>query len=348
MLRPVSNPPNPWESGHREWLEPAPPALPKVWEERAHSLLSRNDSPDVHFKWSLNPYRGCAHACAYCYARPSHQYLGHGAGTDFETQLVVKVNAPQILAREFSRRSWSGESILFSGNTDCYQPLEASYALTRACLQVCLEHSQSVCLITKGALIRRDLDVLASLARVARVQVHVSLAWMDESMARALEPGAPSPAARLEVIRALAKAGIPVGLGLAPIIPGLNDAQIPGLLEAAAAAGANSAFRTLLRLPAEVLDVFSQALRERLPGHAAKVLSLTAQMREGRLRQSTFGKRMTGSGPLWELSEQLFRKTCSRLGLRLLDEETGTFSAQDASATFRRPSKQGELFAGNA
>ena len=143
MARAVSNPPNPWESLHREWLEAPPPVSAKVWEEEARTVLSRNDSPDIHFRWSLNPYRGCAHACAYCYARPSHQYLGHGAGTDFETQLIVKTNAPQVLRKEFSRASWKGETILFSGNTDCYQPLEASYGLTRACLQVCLEHRQS-------------------------------------------------------------------------------------------------------------------------------------------------------------------------------------------------------------
>ncbi|HTB23080.1 MAG TPA: PA0069 family radical SAM protein [bacterium] len=345
MARAVSNPPNPWESLHREWLEAPPPALPKVWEEEARSVLSRNDSPDIHFRWSLNPYRGCAHACAYCYARPSHQYLGHGAGTDFETQLIVKTNAPQVLRKEFSKASWKGETILFSGNTDCYQPLEASYGLTRACLQVCLEHRQSLCIITKGALIRRDIDVLAALSREARVHVTVSLAWMDEAMSRALEPGAPSPSARLAVIRALSQAGISVGLGLAPIIPGLNDAQIPALVEAAAEAGASTAFRTLLRLPSEVEDVFSQALRERLPSHADKVLSLTAQMRGGRLKNSTFGQRMTGRGPLWDLADQLFQKSCARAGLNLLDEGSGTFSAPQAGASFRRPSAQGELFA---
>jgi DNA repair photolyase len=344
MLRSVSNPPNPWESQHREWLEAPPAARPKVWEEKAKSVLSRNESPDIHFRWSLNPYRGCAHACAYCYARPSHQYLGHGAGTDFETQLIVKTNAPEVLRKEFSRPSWKGESILFSGNTDCYQPLEASYGLTRGCLEVCLEHRQSVSLITKGALIRRDIDLLAALSRVARVHVSVSLAWMDEDLSRALEPGVPSPKTRLQVIRALSQAGISVGLGLAPIIPGLNDAQIPALVQAAAEAGATSAFRTLLRLPAEVEDVFTQALRERLPSHADKVLSLTAQMRGGTLKDSDFGRRMTGRGPLWDLADQLFHTSCARAGLNLMDESTATFRVPEPEASFRRPSAQGDLF----
>jgi DNA repair photolyase len=344
MLKSVSNPPNPWESQHREWLEEPPAARPKVWEEKAKSILSRNESPDIHFRWSLNPYRGCAHACAYCYARPSHQYLGHGAGTDFETQLIVKTNAPEILRKEFSRPSWKGESILFSGNTDCYQPLEASYGLTRACLEVCLEHRQSVSLITKGALIRRDIDLLAALSRVARVHVSVSLAWMDEELSRALEPGVPSPKTRLEVIRALSQAGISVGLGLAPIIPGLNDAQIPALVEAAAKAGATSAFRTLLRLPAEVEAVFTQALRERLPSHADKVLSLTTQMRGGTLKNSAFGQRMTGRGPLWDLADQLFHTSCVRAGLNLLDQDSATFRVAEPEASFRRPTAQGDLF----
>jgi DNA repair photolyase len=344
MLRPVSNPPNPWNSHYGEWLEAPPPALPTVWEERVQTILSHNDSPDIHFRWSLNPYRGCAHACAYCYARPSHQYLGHGAGTDFETQIIVKTNADEALAREFSKRSWKGETILFSGNTDCYQALEASYGLTRACLQVCLEHRQSVCVITKGTLIRRDLDLLADLAKRTQVHVTISLAWMDESLARALEPGAPSPAARLETIRILSQAGIRVGLGLAPIIPGLNDAQIPALVAAAAKAGAGSAFRSLLRLPAEVEDVFTQALRERLPSHADKVLSLTAQMRGGTLKSSAFGKRMVGQGELWNMTDQLFRNACKKSGIALLEEESGTFKAGDAEASFRRPSAQGKLF----
>jgi DNA repair photolyase len=344
-MRPVSNPPNPWSSSHRELLEPAPAAQVKVWEEEAKSFLSHNDSPDIGFRWSANPYRGCAHACAYCYARPSHQYLGHGAGTDFETQLIVKKNAPALLRRELMRPSWKGEVIVFSGNTDCYQPLEASYGLTRACLEACLEFRQPVSLITKGALIRRDIDVLDQLAKEARVHVNISLAWADADMAKRMEPGAPSPANRIETMRRLADAGVSVGVGVAPIIPGLNESQIPEILELAAGAGAKFAFRTLLRLPAEVEDVFVQALEERFPSHAAKVMSLMRQMRGGKNYDSTFGKRMVGSGAGWEAADELFKLSCRKWGLGYLTEEAGHFDDfRTAKKTFKRPQAQGELF----
>src|SRR5262245_46686355 len=191
--RPVSNPPNPWSSTHVEWLEEPPAAELEVFEEEAKSVLTENDSPDVGFRYGVNPYRGCFHACAYCYARPSHQYLGFGAGTDFDRRIVVKVNAPQVLARELARPSWRGELIAFSGNTDCYQPLEASYGLTRKCLEVCLERRNPVHVITKGALVRRDLDVLAQLERRAEVGVSITIPFLDETTARRIEPGAPSP-----------------------------------------------------------------------------------------------------------------------------------------------------------
>lgn len=343
--RPVSNPPNPWSSLHREWLEPAPPVLPKVWEEEAKSILSQNDSPDIGFRWSLNPYRGCAHACAYCYARPSHQYLGFGAGTDFDSQIVVKRNAPALLREALGRKSWQGEIIVFSGNTDCYQPYEAVYGLTRACLEVCLEHRQPVSLITKGALVRRDASLLARLAREAAAHVTVSIPWIDPAMAQALEPGAPSPASRLEALRVLSAAGVPVGVGVAPIIPGLNDSQIPAILEAAAKAGARSAFRTLLRLPAEVEPVFIERLQQALPSHAGKVLSLTRQMRGGALHNASFGRRFSGQGPLWDAIAQLFRNSCHRHGLNLMEKEDGLYGRMlPKGTTFRRPQAQGELF----
>lgn len=344
-MRPVSNPPNPWSSTFRELLEPAPDAQVKVWEEEAKSFLSHNDSPDIGFRWSANPYRGCAHACAYCYARPSHQYLGHGAGTDFETQLIVKKNAPALLRRELMKPSWKGEVIVFSGNTDCYQPLEASYELTRKCLEVCLEFKQPVSIITKGALIRRDVDLLAALAKEARLHVNISLAWDDPEMAKLMEPGAPSPAARFEAMRRLSDAGVSVGVGIAPIIPGLNESQMPSILEQARAAGAKFAFRTLLRLPAEVEDVFTQALHERFPSHEAKVLSLMKQMRGGKTYDPTFGKRMTGSGANWDAADELFKLSCKKLGLRFLAEEAGHFDTfKIGTTTFKRPQAQGELF----
>jgi DNA repair photolyase len=243
------------------------------------------------------------------------------------------------------KASWKGEVIVFSGNTDCYQPLEAAYGLTRACLQTCLEFRQPVSIITKGALIRRDIDLLVALAKEARVHVNVSLAWSDAAMAKLIEPGAPSPTARIETLRQLAAAGISTGVGIAPIIPGLNESQVPRILELAAGAGATFAFRTLLRLPAEVEDVFTLALEERLPSHAAKVLSLMKQLRDGKTYDSTFGKRMTGSGANWEAADELFKLSCKKLGLRYLSEEAGHFDDFRAGTSFRRPQAQGDLFA---
>jgi DNA repair photolyase len=344
-LRPVFNPPNPWLSQHSELLEPAGPATVHIWEQEAKSFLNANSSPDVSFKWSGNPYRGCAHACAYCFARPTHQYLGYGAGTDFETQLVVKINAPSLLRQELNRPSWKGEVIVFSGNTDCYQPLEASYGLTRACLELCLDYHQPVSIITKGALIRRDVDLLAQLSRVATVHVNVSIAFSDDGMAKLMEPGTPSPTARFETIRQLAAAGVSVGVGIAPVIPGLNESQIPAILEKASAAGARFAFRTLLRLPAEVEDVFIHTLEERFPTHAAKVLSLMKQMRGGKLYDSQWGQRMVGSGANWQAADDLFKLSCKKLGLKYLTEEAGHFDDfKKTAATFRRPKLQGDLF----
>jgi len=219
-LRLISNPPNPWHSAYREWIDAPPPeAQLEIYEEQAKTVLSENDSPDVGFRFSLNPYRGCFHACAYCYARPTHQYWDFGAGTDFERKIIVKTNAPEKLREAFMKKSWQGELVVFSGNTDCYQPLEVPYTLTRRCLEVCREFRNPVGLITKSALIRRDIDVLAALARDARAVVHMSIAFADDAMARKIEPNAPSPSTRFAAIRALTDAGIPVGVGIAPIIP---------------------------------------------------------------------------------------------------------------------------------
>lgn len=315
MPRPISNPPNPWLSQHTEWLDEPPPAELEIFEEEAKSVLAGNDSPDIGFRWSVNPYRGCYHACAYCYARPSHQYLGFGAGTDFDRKIVVKVNAPEVLAREFAKRSWKHELVVFSGNTDCYQPLEASYALTRRCLEVCREHANPIGMITKGALVRRDIDVLAKLARVATVHVSITIPFARDEVGRKLEPGASSPAKRFETLRALSDAGIPTGIGIAPMIPGLNESDIPELLERAKEAGAKHAFMTLLRLPAEVLPVFRERLSEALPERAKKIESAILDMRGGKMNDSTFGHRMSGSGPRWEAVERLFDIHCKRLGL---------------------------------
>jgi DNA repair photolyase len=315
MARPISNPPNPWLSTHVEWLGEPPAVALQVFEEEARSLLTANDSPDIPFRWSANPYRGCYHGCAYCYARPSHQYLDWGAGTDFERKLVVKVNAPQLLERELLRRTWTGEVIHFSGNTDCYQPLEASYALTRRCLEVCLAHRNPATVVTKGRLICRDVELLAELARVAGARVNISVPFANEAISHALEPYAPAPAQRLATIARLAAAGIPTGVMVAPIIPGLNDREIPTILTAARDAGATSAAMTLLRLPAEVLPVFRERLEATLPEKAVKVWNGLRELRDGRLNDPRFGARMRGTGPRWQAITDLFALHCRRLGL---------------------------------
>jgi len=314
--RPVSNPPNPWLTTHVEWLEEPPPAELEVYEEEARSVLTRNDSPDVGFTWSVNPYRGCFHACAYCYARPSHQYLGFGAGTDFERRIVVKVNAADVLRGELARSSWKRETVAFSGNTDCYQPLEASYGLTRGCLEACLEAGTPVALITKGALVRRDVDLLARLARGPGAEVSITIPFAGEDVGRRVEPGAPSPSRRFETLRVLSSAGIPVGIGISPVIPGLNESDVPALLARAREAGATSAFMTLLRLPGEVQQVFRERIGQAFPERARRIESAILEARGGAWNDPRFGERMRGRGPRWQAVERLFEIHCRRNGLQ--------------------------------
>ncbi len=317
MYRPISNPPNPWAGPLVEYLGPAPPARLEVFEEQARSIVVRNESDDIPFTYSVNPYRGCQHACAYCYARTGHRYLDWGAGTDFDTKIVVKTNAAELLERRLGSRSWRGDWLAFSGVTDPYQPLEASYGLTRACLEVCLRHRTAVSIITKAALVRRDVELLAGLKRAAGAHVHLSIPFLDESICRAIEPLAPPPRLRLAAIESLAAAGIPVGVALAPILPGLNDAEIPAILERAREAGASSAFLILARLPGDVRPVFEERLRSALPLRAARVLAGIEDARAGqsRAQRSAFGTRMSGAGPRWQAIERLFDLHCRRLGL---------------------------------
>lgn len=314
-VRRVDNPPNPWHTQHREWLGPPPPARLVVYEEQARSILSENESPDVPFRWSANPYRGCYFGCGYCYARPTHQYLDFGAGTDFERRIVVKVNAPLLLRRTFRKKSWTGEPIALSGNTDCYQPLEASYRLTRGLLEACRAFGNPAGIVTKSVLIQRDLDLLCELAAFGLVHVHFSIPFSDDLMARAIEPYAPSPSARFEAMRAVSAAGVPVSVMVAPIIPGLNESQVVEILERAKACGATRASRILLRLPAEVRAVFLQRLKEAFPHRYDKVVHAVREMRGGALYRAGFGVRHRGSGPRWDTLEELFDVTCRRLGL---------------------------------
>lgn len=330
-LHVVQNPPNPWHATAVDWLGDPPSTELEVFFDRSRSILSKNDSPDIPFTWSVNPYRGCYHGCAYCYARPTHEYLDFGAGTDFERKLVVKPDAPALLAQAFARPSWRGELIVFSGNTDCYQPLEASYRLTRACLELCRAHQNPVGIITKSTLIERDIDVLVELPHV---EVRVSIPFLDPEVARAMEPYVPKPARRLETVARLAAAGVPVGINIAPVIPGLSDAEVPALLEAAHAAGARTFGLTMLRLPGPVAAVFEARLRALLPLKADKVLHQIEACRAGARTNSRFGERMRGQGPRWQVVEELASQTARRLGYR-------ASRAPPEPSTFRRPAQPG-------
>lgn len=342
MRRPVSNPPNPWQEAHVEWIGPPPDVELEVFEIDARSILSKNDSPDLSFTYSLNPYQGCYHGCAYCYARPSHQYQGLGAGTDFERKLMVKVNAPALLREVFARPSWRGETIVFSGNTDCYQPLEASYQLTRRCLELCLEHRNPVAVITKGGVIQRDIPLLGELAKHASAHVFVTIPFADEDTRRALEPFAAPIEKRFETLRRLRDVGVPTGVSLAPIIPGLNDSHIPELLERARDAGAEQAFISMLRLAAEVKDVFFERIRATLhPQRVSKIEHAIVEARGGSLNDPRFGSRMRGQGHRWAVIEQLFEMHCRRLGFNRRE-----VAETPSAATFRRPTRQLALFDG--
>jgi len=266
-----------------------------------------------------------------CYARPTHEYFGLGAGTDFERKIVVKPRAPSLLRQAFLKPSWRGERIVFSGVTDCYQPLEAAWKLTRGCLEVCLTFRNPVAVITKSLLIRRDADLLAALAREAAASVSISIPFLDEGIARAIEPGAPTIRRRFETMEILAKAGVPVGIGIAPIIPGLNDHAIPGLLKEARRCGASFAFKTLLRLPGSVKAVFFHRLKEALPLAAAKIEHRIRETRDGALYDSRFGHRHHGEGTYWETIEQVWDVWTRRLGFDRDDE------ASPSRSTFCRP-----------
>src|SRR5437667_9538992 len=457
--RPISNPPNPWLSTEVEYLEEIPPAELEVYEDHTREILAHNDSPDVGFSWSVNPYRGCFHACAYClsgetrilmgdgstrplvelrtgdviygtvisgddrryvrttvlahwktekrafrivledgttlvasgdhrfltevgwrrvadpsglirerfpsiaqarnieteglksaaklgvasveplgvdlpmydittgtgdfiangvvshncYARPTHEYLGLGAGTDFERKITVKPEAPRLLREAFERRSWQGELVVFSGVTDCYQPLEASYRLTRGCLEICAEYRNPVGIITKSPLIERDLDVLLELHTHARVNVSVSVPFFDEDNARKIEPFVATPSRRMKTIERLAAAGLNVGVNVAPVIPGLSDADIPRILESAHVAGARRAGFVFLRLPGSVKQVFEERLRETLPLRADRVHNRVREARGGKLYDSRWGVRGRGEGTYAEAAHALFDATVKRL-----------------------------------
>lgn len=327
--QPIANPPNPWATTEIEYLEEVPRATVELFEDGSQSILAKNDSPDLGFTWSVNPYRGCNHACAYCYARPTHEYLSFGAGTDFDTRLVVKRDAPRLLRLAFDRPSWRGEVVMFSGVTDCYQPIEASLRLTRQCLEVCAEYRNPVRLITKAPLIERDLDLLQRLHEVASVRVAISVPIWDQALARAIEPGVATPKRRVETIQRLADAGIPVGVMVAPIIPGVSDEGLAHVLEAAREAGATTAGYVLLRLPGSVKEVFEQRVREALPLRAEKILHRVKETRGGKLYDARYGVRGRGEGPYADAIAAVFANCARRLGFA---EESW-----ERPSTFRRP-----------
>lgn len=285
--------------------DPDPEPLARKVEylyDDSKSIVAKNNSPDLPFGHSINPYRGCAHGCSYCYARPTHEYLGLNAGLDFETKIIVKKNAPHLFRRFLSNKTWQPQPIAISGVTDCYQPAERHFKLTRGCLEIALEARQPIGIVTKNALIERDIEILTQMASMDLVHVFLSITTLDAKLAREMEPRTSTPAARLRAMETLANAKIPVGVMVAPIIPGLNDDQIPTILKSASDAGARTVGHVLLRLPLTVAPVFHEWLQRTQPLKADRVMSRIRKTRDGQINQSTFGTRMRGSG---EIAEQI-------------------------------------------
>ncbi len=330
----------------------APPAEPEsgpdplrprteVREEVARSIISRNASPDVGFSQSVNPYRGCEHGCSYCFARPSHAYLNLSPGLDFETKIFAKTNAPELLRREFARPGYRPSPIALGINTDAYQPVERRLQLTRRLIEVMLECRHPFSLITKNALVERDVDLLQPLAAQGLVRVHFSVTTLDPHLSAWLEPRATAPHARLRAMQRLHEAGIPVGVLFAPAIPWVNDHELEAVLEAAHEAGADSAGYVLLRLPHEVAPLFRDWLQAHVPDRALRVMAAVRQMRGGRDYESGFGTRMRGRGQYADLLAQRFALASRRIGF---DERMPGRLDCSRFLPPRAPSPQGELF----
>ena len=309
----------------------------RYFEDISRTVISENASPDIPFRYSLNPYRGCLHGCSYCYARPSHEYLGLSAGLDFETTIFVKKDAPDLFRRWLCRRGYEPRPVMMSGVTDCYQPVERVLKITRSCLQVAAQARQPISVITKNAMVHRDLDVMIPMAKCNLIRVALSFSTLDQNLSKFLEPATSTPDARLRAIKQLSDSGVPVHVMVAPVIPGLNDSEIPTILEAAAAAGAHSSSHILLRLPYSVKNIFADWLRRRMPAHAGKVLSRLAATRDGKLNDTKFGRRMRGVGPMAEQIAALFDVSARRAQI------AGQLPAL-ATEHFRAPDGQGHLF----
>ena len=317
----VSNPSGRFEPVSRVTLDDGwdsadelPPLATTVTAERARKIITRNDSPDISFDRSLNPYRGCEHGCVYCFARPTHAFLGLSAGLDFETRLFAKTNAAELLEREISAPGYVPKTIALGTNTDPYQPIERQHRITRQVLEVLDRANHPVGLVTKSALVLRDLDILSGMARRGLAKVALSVTTLDRRLARAMEPRASTPMRRLETMRQLAEAGVPTGVLVAPVIPALNDAEIEAILEAAHTAGAREAGYVLLRLPQELKDVFRDWLLEHYPGRVRHVISVLRAMHDGKDYDPSWNKRMRGTGPYaWTLGRR-FELAANRLG----------------------------------
>ena len=309
--------------------------------ERARSILSHNDSPDVGFDRSINPYRGCEHGCIYCYARPSHAYLELSPGLDFETKLFAKTNAAVLLRETLAKPGYVPKPIALGANTDCYQPIERRYKITRQILEVLAECGHPVTMVTKSALVERDIDLLAPMAQKNLVQVFVSIGTLDRELARKLEPRAASPQRRLDVLRNLIRNGIPCGVMVAALIPALNDKTMEHVLEAAAQAGAAEAAYVIMRLPNELKDLFKEWLAEHYPQRAEHVISIVHQMRGGKDNDPRFGTRMTGTGNYAELMEKRFEIACRKYGLN--GHGAPRRRAELDCSRFRAPSLAGQM-----
>jgi len=306
----------PFDDGWGGLDEPAPDRIAtEVKSERARTIVTRNDSPDVPFSASINPYRGCEHGCIYCYARPSHAYLDLSPGLDFETRLVAKDNAPDVLVDTLRKRNYRPETITIGANTDPYQPIERERHVTRRLLEVASASNHPISIITKSSLILRDQDLLSDLARRRLVHVFVSVTTLSSKLSRVMEPRAASPARRIEVVRALSSAGVPVGVMAAPMIPALNDNELEAIVAAAADAGASWASYILIRLPHEIGELFESWLDTHFADRKERILGLIRETRGGRLYDSSFGQRMRGQGPYAELLARRFAVACRRSGL---------------------------------
>lgn len=314
-----------------DW-NPREDPLPRTQFLKDHSqtVITHNDSPDVGFGAGVNPYRGCEHGCIYCYARPTHEYLGFSAGLDFESKIMVKENAPELLHKELSSPKWKPQVIFMSGVTDCYQPVERKLKLTRRCLEVLAEFRNPVAIVTKNFLVTRDIDLLSELARHKAATVCISVTTLDTGLRKIMEPRTSPPAARLAAVRKLSEAGIPTGVMVAPIIPGLTDHEIPAILTAAAEAGAVSAHYTVVRLPHAVAPLFEKWLETHFPDRKEKVLNRLRAIRDGKLYDAQWGKRMSGEGIFAEQIKTLFDVARRKAGIKNEGDELST-------AAFRRP-----------